>query len=144
MEPSTKGVRPHGSGTTRLRWKAALALALSVTAGTIVAAAFASSGSQGAVDPKLQGKIPSLEGKTIAYIQTGSVEYFQRSMQGAKAAVAALGGKVIVYNSNYQPATELANVRTAITRGVDGILLFSISRATLTTSARLAKQAGIP
>jgi ribose transport system substrate-binding protein len=115
-----------------------------VAAGTTVAAALASSGSQRSVDPKLVGKIPSLEGKTIAYIQTGSVEYFQRSMQGAKAAVAALGGKVIVYNSNYEPATELANVRTAITRGVDGILLFSISRATLTTSARLAKQAGIP
>ena len=144
MKPSKKGVKPRASATTGIRWKVAIALALSVAAGTTVAAALASSGSQRSVDPKLVGKIPSLEGKTIAYIQTGSVEYFQRSMQGAKAAVAALGGKVIVYNSNYEPATELANVRTAITRGVDGILLFSISRATLTTSARLAKQAGIP
>jgi ribose transport system substrate-binding protein len=65
-------------------------------------------------------------------------------MQGAKAAVRALGGKLLVYNSNYNAATEIANVRTAISKKVDGILLFSISQGTLTTSARLAQQAGIP
>jgi ribose transport system substrate-binding protein len=90
------------------------------------------------------GTIPSLEGKTIAYIQTGSVEYFDRSMKGAKAAVEVLGGELLVYNSNYDPATELANVRTAVAKNVDGILLFSISKGTLQTSARVAKQASIP
>ena len=88
--------------------------------------------------------MPSLKGKTIAYIQTGSVEYFLRSMQGAKAAVQALGGKFIAYNSNYDPATELANVRTAVAQHVDGILLFSISQGTLASSAKIAAQAGIP
>jgi ABC-type sugar transport system substrate-binding protein len=89
-------------------------------------------------------KIPSLEGKTIAYIQTGSVEYFDSSMNGAKAAVEALGGNLVVYNSEFDPAKELDNVRTAITEGVDGILLFSVSRGALESSARLAKEAGIP
>jgi len=89
-------------------------------------------------------QVPSLKGKTIAYIQTSSVEYFLRSMQGAKAAVEALGGKVVVYNSNYDPATEIANVRTAVAKHVDGILLFSISQGTLATSARLARDANIP
>jgi ribose transport system substrate-binding protein len=105
-------------------------------------AATASAGST-AVDPRLK-RIPSLEGKTIAYIQTSSVEYFERSAQGAKAAVEALGGKLVIYNSKYDPATEVANVRTAIAKRVDGILLFSISQGTLASSARLAKEAGIP
>jgi len=38
----------------------------------------------------------------------------------------------------------VANVRTAVAKHVDGILLFSISQGTLASSARLAKQAGIP
>jgi ribose transport system substrate-binding protein len=112
---------------------AALVLTALVLASTVVAA-----------PSRTSGTVPSLQGKTIAYIQTGSVEYFLRSMQGAKAAVESLGGKLLVFNSNYDPATEIANVRTAIARGVDGILLFSISQGTLATSTRLAKQAGIP
>lgn len=89
-------------------------------------------------------QIPRLDGKTIAYIQTGSVEYFDSSMKGAKAAVELLGGELVVYNSEFDPAKELANVRTAITQKVDGILLFSVSRGALESSARLAREAGIP
>jgi len=118
--------------------KGLLCAALIVIVGGIAA------GSSLASSNRQTAAIPSLKGKTIAYIQTGSVEYFLRSMQGAKAAVEALGGKIVVYNSNYKPDTEIANVRTAITKKVDGILLFSISQGTLTTSARLAHDAGIP
>jgi ribose transport system substrate-binding protein len=123
-----------------VRTAPALLVVGAILASILVSSAFAGNT---AVDPRL-GKIPSLEGKTIAYIQTSSVEYFERSAQGAKAAVEALGGKVVVYNSKYDPATEVANVRTAIAKKVDGILLFSISQGTLASSARLAKQAGIP
>jgi ABC-type sugar transport system substrate-binding protein len=144
MKRSNGGLPGSAGAHARLRRAIVVLLAAGVVSATVVAAGFASGSGQSAQDPSLKGKIPSLEGKTIAYIQTGSVEYFQRSMEGARAAVQALGGTLLVYNSNYEAATELANVRTAITRGVDGILLFSISRATLTTSARLAKQAGIP
>ena len=89
-------------------------------------------------------KIPRLDGKKIAYIQTGDVEYFESSMLGAQAAVEALGGEFVVYNSNYDAATELDNVRTAIAEGVDGILLFSVSRGALESSARLINDADIP
>lgn len=87
---------------------------------------------------------PSLSGKTIAYIQTGSVDYFDASRIGAEQAVKALGGDFVAFNSDYKPQTELNNVQDAIARNVDGILLFSISRGTLESSARLAKQADIP
>jgi ribose transport system substrate-binding protein len=86
----------------------------------------------------------SLSGKTIAYIQTGSLDYFDASRIGAEQAVKALGGKFVAFNSDYKPQTELSNVQDAVARGVDGILLFSISRGTLESSARLAKQANIP
>ena len=90
------------------------------------------------------GSLPSLEGKKIAYIQTSSVEYFEQSKAGACGAVEALGGECIALNSNYEPETEVKNVQDAITQGVDGIMLFSISQATFESSSRLAEQAGIP
>lgn len=137
MKTSTRG----NARRRRMRlWATALA-AGAVTAAICVGSALAGGRAGSAGD---LGKVPSLKGKTIAYIQTSSVEYFLRSAQGAKAAVEALGGRVIILNSNYDPATELSNVRTAIARHVDGILLFSISQGTLASSARLAAQAHIP
>jgi ABC-type sugar transport system substrate-binding protein len=89
-------------------------------------------------------KAPSLKGKTICYIKEGDVPYFNDHVLGAKLAVTALGGKFVTLNSNFKPATELANVQDCITQNVDGILLFSISEGTLESSSRLAKRAGIP
>ena len=125
---------------TSLRSTRTRVVLLSLAAAGATAAALSVGGANAA---PAAAKVPSLQGKTICYIQTASVEYFSQSRDGARLATQALGGKFITFNSLYQPPTELKNVQDCITRHVDGILLFSISKATLTSAARLAKRAGI-
>lgn len=85
-----------------------------------------------------------LAGKTIAYIQAGDIEYYALSAQGAEDAVSALGGETLQFNSAFDPQKELANVNSAITQGVDGIVLFPLSDASTKAELRLANAAGIP
>ena len=86
----------------------------------------------------------SLEGKTIAYIQAGSLDYYEYSANGAKLAVEALGGEAKVLNSELDLQKEQANVRDAITQGVDGIVIFPLSDASEKAAVRAANQADIP
>lgn len=85
-----------------------------------------------------------LEGKTIAYIQTGSLEYYEYSAEGAKMAIEVLGGTPEVLNSELDPQKELANVQDAITKQVDGIVLFPLSDASEKAAVKEANDAGIP
>ncbi|MBS1894766.1 MAG: sugar ABC transporter substrate-binding protein [Actinobacteria bacterium] len=85
-----------------------------------------------------------LEGKTIAYIQTGSLEYYEYSAEGAKTAIEVLGGTPEVLNSELDPSKELANVQDAITKQVDGIVLFPLSDASEKAAVKEANDAGIP
>lgn len=85
-----------------------------------------------------------LEGKTIAYIQTGSLEYYEYSAEGAKTAIEVLGGTPEVLNSELDPQKELANVQDAVTKQVDGIVLFPLSDASEKAAVKEANDAGIP
>lgn len=85
-----------------------------------------------------------LAGKTIAYIQTGSLDYYEYSANGAKLAVEALGGTAKVFNSELDTQKEQANVQDAITQRVDGIVIFPLSDASEKAAVRAAKRAGIP
>lgn len=85
-----------------------------------------------------------LDGKTIAYIQTGSLDYYEYSANGAKLAVEALGGQAKIFNSELDTQKEQANVQDAITQGVDGIVIFPLSDASEKAAVRAAKRAGIP
>lgn len=85
-----------------------------------------------------------LEGKTIAYIQTGSLEYYEYSAEGAKMAIEVLGGAPEVLNSELDPQKELANVQDAVTKQVDGIVLFPLSDASEKAAIKEASDAGIP
>lgn len=85
-----------------------------------------------------------LEGKVIAYIQTGSLDYYEYSANGAKLAIEALGGEAKVLNSELDPQKEQANVQDAITQGVDGIVLFPLSDASEKAAVRAANRADIP
>jgi ABC-type sugar transport system substrate-binding protein len=89
-------------------------------------------------------KLPSLKGKTVAYISVLPIEYLTTSYNSARAAVEELGGKLQVYNSAGNPNTELANVKTAIAKGVSGLLVFSTSPAAIPGLANLAHKANIP
>ncbi len=87
---------------------------------------------------------PSLDGKTIAYLQTGSIPYYEYTKQGVEKAVALLGGKAKVYNSDFDAQKELANVQSAITEGVDGIVLEPQTASTTKAALRLTGRADVP
>lgn len=70
-----------------------------------------------------------LEGKTIAFISGAPIEYYTLSAKSATMAIEQLGGTAKVLNSNGDPQKELANVQTAITQGVDGLIMIPLSTA---------------
>ena len=76
---------------------------------------------------------------TIAFMRAGPDPYYQYGENAAKVAAGMLGIQLLDYMSNVDPATELANVRDAITRGVNGILMYAVSlsseRATVDAAA---------
>lgn len=81
---------------------------------------------------------------TIAYIQTGPFDYYQRGVDGAQMAAPHLGVDLLVLNSDLKPEKEIANVEDAISQGVDGIVLFSVGRASEEAALAKAKESGIP
>jgi len=85
-----------------------------------------------------------LKGKTIALISAAPLEYYNYSAKAAQLAVEALGGTVKNYQSNGNPQTELANVQTAITQGVNGVVEIPISTAGERTELQNLKNAHIP
>jgi ABC-type sugar transport system substrate-binding protein len=88
--------------------------------------------------------IPSLEGKKIAYISALPIEYLSTSYESARMAVEELGGTFQVYDSEGDPNKELANVRTAINQGTDGLLVFSTSPAAISNIAKIAHESDVP
>ena len=59
-------------------------------------------------------------------------------------AAEALGVDLSVMNSDLSAEQEIANVEDAITKGVDGIVLFSVGRASEEAALTKANEAGIP
>jgi ribose transport system substrate-binding protein len=87
----------------------------------------------------------SLNGKTVAYIQTGPIPYYEYTNQGIEKAAELLGAiDTKTYNSEFSTEKELANVRTAITEDVDGIILEPIAAGTTKGELLLTRQADIP
>jgi ribose transport system substrate-binding protein len=84
------------------------------------------------------------EGLTIAYIRPGNVEYYKYAADGVKLAGEIMGIRILDYQSDYQAEKELANIEDAITLGVDGIILFSVSASAIDAAVVKANEAGIP
>lgn len=80
----------------------------------------------------------------IAYVQTGPFDYYEYGVQGAKLAAKELGVELIVLNSDLKPEKEIANVEDAIQQGVDGIILFSVGRASEEAALEKTSEANIP
>ncbi|MCP4993057.1 MAG: sugar ABC transporter substrate-binding protein, partial [Gammaproteobacteria bacterium] len=89
-------------------------------------------------------EVASEETLRIAYIQTGPYEYYQFGADGAQLAAAELGIELILFDSELSPEKEIANVEDAIQQGVDGIVLFSVGRASEEAALALTDEAGIP
>lgn len=83
-------------------------------------------------------------GKTIAFMRGGPDPYYQYGMNAAQGAADKLGVKLVTYTANNDPTQELANVQDAITKGVDGILIYAVSLSSEKAAIAQAKRAGVP
>jgi len=113
------------------RRTAVLALTVALAAGAI--------GAPAALAQDDDGDAPE-----IAFIQTGPFPYYERGAEGAKMAAEQLGVELSVLSSALSAEQEIANVEDAITQGVDGIVLFSVARASEEAALTKANEAGIP
>ncbi len=100
--------------------------------------------SSAAAESPTPSESASAEPLTIGYIQTGPYDYYVRGVDGANAAAPMLGASISVFNSDGKPEKEIANVEDAISQGVDGLIVFSVGRASLEADLAKAKAAGIP
>jgi ribose transport system substrate-binding protein len=82
--------------------------------------------------------------KTIAFMRGGPDPYYQYGMNAAQAAADKLGVKLVTYTANNDPTQELANVQDAITKGVDGILIYAVSLSSEKAAIAQAKRANVP
>ena len=82
--------------------------------------------------------------KTIAFLRGGPDPYYQYGMNAAQAAADKLGVKLVTYTANNDPTQELANVQDAITKGVNGILIYAVSLSSEKAAIAQAKRAGVP
>ncbi|MFB9983014.1 sugar ABC transporter substrate-binding protein [Mesorhizobium newzealandense] len=85
-----------------------------------------------------------LTGKTVAYIQTYSNPYYDGTADGVKLAAKSFGASTLVLVSNFDPATERANVQDAITKKVAGVVLEPSTAQSSASNLALLKEAGIP
>ncbi len=80
----------------------------------------------------------------IAYIRPTNEPYYKYGFDGAEMLGEAMGVEVLGYISDMKAERELASVEDAITEGVDGIVLMSVSSTAMTSSINKAHEAGIP
>lgn len=81
---------------------------------------------------------------TIAFMRAGPDPFYQYGMEAAQTAADKLGIELVTYNANYDSAQELANVQDAVTKGVDGILIYGVSLSSERAAIAQANRGGIP
>lgn len=81
---------------------------------------------------------------TIAFMRPAPDPYYQDGLKGAQGAAPALGATIQSYYSNASQPTELANVQDAISKKVDGILMYSLSLSAEKSEVAAANKAHIP
>jgi ribose transport system substrate-binding protein len=89
---------------------------------------------------------PAANGKTltIAFMRPGPDPYYQDGQNGAVMAAPSLGAKVVTYFSNDSQSQELANVEDAISKKVDGILMYAVSLSAESADVAKANAANVP
>lgn len=105
----------------------------------------------GMLEPTTPAETTAGEGDTaadplsIAFIYpTSANEYYSFALAGAKAAADELNIEIVDMESGGSQEGELANVEDAIAQDVDGMVIFSVSKASLTAGANKASAADIP
>jgi ribose transport system substrate-binding protein len=88
----------------------------------------------------------SAEGKlTVAYVAPSlDISYWQWVAYGVKTKAAELGMNYIELTAENSPGTQMNDVRTALTRGVNAIVMGPVSSSSTPPVLRLLKQKGVP
>jgi len=82
---------------------------------------------------------------TVAYIAHSlDISYWQWVAYGAKTKAKELGIEYIELDSHNSPVDQMTNVRTALTRGVDAIVMGPVSSASTPPVLRLLKEKSVP
>ncbi len=81
---------------------------------------------------------------TIAFLRPGPDPYYQDGEKGAQGVAPLLDATVQTYYSNVSQAQELANVEDAISKHVDGILMYAVSLSAESADIAKANAAHIP
>lgn len=83
--------------------------------------------------------------KTVAYFAPSlGISYWQWVGYGVKQEAKKLGMKYVSYNANNDQSKQLANMRTAVTAGVDAIVIGPVSSTSVPPLLKIAEQNHIP
>ncbi|MET3600666.1 sugar ABC transporter substrate-binding protein [Martelella mangrovi] len=82
--------------------------------------------------------------ETFAFMRAGPDPFYQYGMEAVQMAGDALGDDIVTYNANNDSTQELANIQDAITRGVDGILIYAVSLSSEKAAIAQAQRANVP
>lgn len=98
-----------------------------------------------AVMPNWHGRADAAEKYTVAYIAPSlDISYWQWVAYGVKTHAAELGMDYVELTSENSPGTQMNNVRTAITRGVNAVVMGPVSSASTPPVLRFLKEKQIP
>lgn len=81
---------------------------------------------------------------TFAFMRAGPDPFYQYGMEAVQLAAKELGDEIVTYNANNDSSQELANIQDAITKGVDGILIYAVSLSSEKAAIAQANRAGVP
>ncbi|HET7412521.1 MAG TPA: sugar ABC transporter substrate-binding protein [Pararhizobium sp.] len=81
---------------------------------------------------------------TIAFMRAGPDPFYQYGMKAAEMAAKDLGVDMVTYAANNSSTQELANIQDAITKGVDGILIYAVSLSSERAAIAQANRANVP
>jgi ribose transport system substrate-binding protein len=115
-------------------WKSRRSLALACVAAAAIA-----------VMPGSRNVASAKDKYTVAYIAPSlDISYWQWVAYGAKTQAAELGMEYVELTSENSPGTQMNNVRTALTRGVNAIVMGPVSSASTPPVLRFLKQKHVP
>lgn len=94
----------------------------------------------------IKGGLPSLQGKTVAYVAecASANAYCQARLAGAKDAASKLGFTMTVFDANFNPANQLKQVQDATQRGFDGYVFSPVADSSGCADYKVLKAAGKP
>jgi ribose transport system substrate-binding protein len=122
-----------------------LAAVAAVATGTLLTACSGAPSGSAAAQGAGSGSTGPAAGKTVAYFAPSlGISYWQWVGYGVKQQAHQLHMKYVSYNANNDQSQQLANMRTAITAGVNAIVIGPVSSTSVPPLLQLAQQKHIP